>query len=303
MKAGMFVKTKENESGLLFRRSGKGRVLFGIVFIILFVYSLSLIFPFFWLLLNSLKTGAEYSFHEASGKPFAFPAAFQFSNFIKAFDELSYNEITFFGMIFNSLWYTAVVVFEGVFLSAVTGYCIAKYKFKLRGALYGIAIFSMTIPIVGNLASSYKIYSFLGILDTPLQPIITCAGGFGFNFLIMYGFFSNISWSYAEAAMIDGAGDFKAFFKIMLPQARAPMLVLAVLASISCWNDYTSIILFMPSYMTLSAGLYYVESEMRRGFMPIYYSALIISIVPVLVLYGLFSDKIMKNMTLGGLKG
>ena len=102
---------------------------------------------------------------------------------------------------------------------------------------------------------------------------------------------------------MDGGNDFIAFFKVMLPMAVGPIVTLSIIASISCWNDYTSIILFMPSYQTVASGLYYVQLTMFDKFPTIYYSALFISMIPVIVVFAIFSEQIMKNMSVGGLKG
>ncbi len=297
------LKFMKKESGALYKRTAGEKVVYVSVFLLFALYTVAMVFPFIWLMYNSVKSGYNYEEDYDNFRLWALPFEWRFSNYIKAFQELKFEDTNLFGMIFNSVWYTAVVVIEGVFFSACTGYCLSKYEFKLRGAIYFIAIFSMTIPIVGSLPASYKLSGDLRILDTPLQPILSCAGGFGFNFLIMYAFYKNMPWSYAEAVFIDGGNDFKAFFKVMLPMAKAPMITLAIISAISCWNDYTSIILFMRSYPTLAAGLYMVKLKMDPRDQPIYYAALLLAMLPILIVFSAFSEQIMKNMSVGGLKG
>ena len=188
-------------------------------------------------------------------------------------------------------------------MSSVTGYCMAKYTFKARNVIYAIAIFCMTIPIVGNMASYYKLIYELNIYDTPIYVVVTHLGAWGFNFLVMYATFKNISWSYAEAVFIDGGNHFTVFFRIMLPLAMPMVTTLFILSAIAGWNDYTTPMLYFPSFPNVAMGLYMVSQTLTRGDMSTYYAALVITTVPVVALFAGFSDKIMKNYSIGGLKG
>lgn len=293
----------DNNSEILNKRSAFEKVLYSFVFVIFLIYALSLMYPFLWLLQSALKEGIEYELDRMTQRAFSFPDNWLFGNFILAFSKMNYRNTSFIGMLFNSIWFTLTRGGVNVFVSSITGYCLSKFRFKGREIIYALAIFSMTIPIIGNLGASFKLISELNLYDTPIFAPISGLGGFGFNFLIMYGFFSNVSWNYAEAVFVDGGGQFTSFFRIMLPQARAPMLTLMVLASIGNWNDYLTPILYLPNYPTVASGLYYIESDLTRGFMPIYFSALIIAIIPVVILFTILSDTIMNNFTMGGLKG
>lgn len=80
----------------------------------------------------------------------------------------------------------------------------------------------------------------------------------------MYGFFKNVSWTYAEAAFVDGGGHFTVFFRIMLPLAIGPIVTLFVVSAIGHWNDYMTMILYIPSYPTLASGAIRVSGEAIR---------------------------------------
>lgn len=122
--------------------------------------------------------------------------------------------------------------------------------------------------------------------------------------MVIYAFFKNISWEYAEAALIDGAGHFTVFFKIMLPMAVPVVGALALLNGIGAWNAYMDVLLYNPDWPTLASGLYGLSRTLPRlGNTPAYYAALVIALIPILVLFCIFSDKIMKNFSVGGLKG
>ena len=246
------------ESSILDKRGKREKILFGVVFVLFAFYAISLVFPFLYMFMNSLKSSDEYLLQDSN---LALPVDWLFSNYGKAFTEMevknSIGESIYFPMMFvNSIWYSVLCTVSGVFASALTSYCVAKYKFRLRGFLYGLAIFSMTIPIVGNTGSFFKLVNQLGLYNSPLYAIAANFGGFGFNFLVLYGFFRSLPWSYAEATFIDGGGHATVFFRIMLPQAWPAMLTLCIMAFIGAWNDYMTMILYLPDFPTIASGLY-----------------------------------------------
>lgn len=295
---------KQSESALLYKRTKWEKVIYIVVFVLFFAYALSLILPFVWLVINSLQDKLSYEINMALGDAFALPEKLDWSNYVYAFSELSANGTNIFGMFFNSIWYTLFIVGGGVLMSSFTGYILAKYRFGARNFIYGVIIFTMTVPIVGTTGAMFKLVNQLGIYNTPWYVILTHLSGTGLNFLIMYGFFKNIAWSYAEAAFIDGASHHGVFFRIMLPQAKPAMLTLAIMSGITAWNEYMNVLLYLPSYPTIASGLYSVSRTLpRSGNSPAYYAALVISLIPVLVVFICFSDAIMKNFTVGGLKG
>ena len=218
-----FKKVKENT--VLSKRSRGEKVLYGFVLVLFVLYGLSLLMPFLYLLVNSFKDGLEYINDLNAGNSLSMPDKWLFGNYIEAFTGMTMidsmgNEVNLITMFFNGIWYSVLNVFSGLVASTLTAYCVGKYKFKLRGFFYGIAIFSMTIPIVGSAGAAFKLADTLGIYNTPLYPLVASFSGFGFNFLVLYGFFSNIPWSYAEAVFIDGGGHKTVFFKIMKSEAK-----------------------------------------------------------------------------------
>ena len=176
-------KKKIRESSILYQRSKGEKVLFGIVFVLFFLYAASLIFPLLWLLINSLQDRTIYEVNLALGNAFEFPSALHWENYSYAFTQLSYNGANIFMMFFNSIWYTLAYTLGGVLMSAFTGYALAKYRFKLRGFMYGVIIFTMTIPTVGTTGALFNlVYNVLHIYDSPLYVILKHLCGTGLNF-------------------------------------------------------------------------------------------------------------------------
>ena len=194
---------------------------------------------------------------------------------------------------------------SNVGLSAISAYCVSKYKFPGRKLIYGAAIFTMIVPIVGTLPAQVKMIETFGMMDSLIGVLFLYSGCFGFNFIMLYGAFETISWSYAEAAQMDGANRFQILFRIMLPIARGPIIAVCILQAIVYWNDYSTPFLFMNSVKTLAVGLQSLQNEMinREQDYPMVFSAVMVAVIPVVILFACFQKTIIKNTVAGGLKG
>ncbi len=300
---GKKIKSKD----VLTSRGMRERIVFIIAFILFAAYAISLITPILYLFINSFQSKLEYYNNLGEkGNAFSLPTVWKWQNYITALNGMYATDsfgkkIMLHEMFFNSMWYVAGSVSLGILGCCFTGYALAKYDFVGKKVIYGIIIFTMTIPIIGSTGASFKLMTELGIYNTPFM-LVTAFGGFGFNFLILYGFFKNLSWSYAEAVFIDGGGHFTVLFKVMLPMTKAPVFTLAVMATISAWNDYNTALLYMPDYPTVASGLYRIKQTFTDD-TPAYFAGLMMSMIPVIILFSCCSGTIMKNFTMGGLKG
>ena len=270
------------------------------VFALFVLYAVSIIVPIFWMVMNSLKTPEEYRLGQF------FPSGLVLSNFSEAF-ELFYDEDTgvgLFGMIFNSLWYSIGGALLGVICSTFVAYAISKYRFIGRKLLSAIAIAVMIIPIVGAMPSQYSVFEFLHMIDSPL--ILLCmTSGFGMNYLVMLAAFDNLSWDYAEASFMDGAGHMRVFIQIMLPQVLPIFTALFLVAFIGIWNDYMSPLVFMPFTPMLATSLYEFKLLMKDDHnltMPVYFTGVFLCFIPAFVLFMFFQNTIMDISLSGGVK-
>lgn len=279
-------------------RTGSPHLFRAVVFVLLAVYAFTLLYALGWAVLSSLKTQTEFSTNLVG-----LPKEWQFGNYLQAFTSVQAGGHNMFEMFFNSLWYSCGGAALGVTASAMVAYVVAKYEFPGRGFLYAVALVTMMIPVVGSFPSQYRMYSQLGILDSPLL-LVTKFSGFGFNFVMLYSFFKTLSWTYAEAGFIDGASHLKVFLKVMLPQALPVMGSLFLVATVQLWNEYMEPNLFLQSHPTLSSGLYIFQLEMTRGTnYPLLFAGLIVSVIPVIILFAKFQNIMMESMSMGGLKG
>lgn len=296
------MKLNKRRKNILFQKSTSEKIVFGIAFVFFLIWAASLLYPLVWLLTNSLKHNLHYL--DSLSKGFALPPSgyWEWENYTQAIAHIEYNDTKFFGMLFNSIWYCLVSLGVNMFLSCCTGYILSKYEFKIRELIYGLAIVSMTLPVFGTSGATYKFYYVSGIFNTPFYAVFSSLGAFGVRFLMMYGFFKSISWSYAEAVFMDGGNDYTVFFKIMLPMAFPMIITLFITGFIGLWNTYENIMLYMPLYPTLAVGLYEVREAFVDDF-PVYYASLILAMIPIITMFVCFSDIIMKNFSIGGLKG
>ena len=223
------------------------------------------------------------------------------SNYVNVWDQM--NLLVYFG---NSIKLTLLGTLASILTASMASYVIAKYKFKLSKLLYTMAIVVMLIPSIGTIAALYKFMISTHLFNTHLGLVLLYSGGFGFNFILLYGFFKSVSWSYAEAGFVDGASDAQVFLRIMLPQARPGIIAVAIIQGINVWNDYFNPYMFLQdkSKMTLAVGIYnLVQEQSYAADWPKLFAAMIIATVPVLIVYAIFSNTIIENTVAGGLKG
>ena len=280
--------------GLKTSRLHKG--IFAVVSALFFLYMRTLIFPFVWMLLNSLKTNMDF-FKDI----WSLPEKPLLSNYVNVWDQM--NLLVYFG---NSIKLTLLGTLASILTASMASYVIAKYKFKLSKLLYTMAIVVMLIPSIGTIAALYKFMISTHLFNTHLGLVLLYSGGFGFNFILLYGFFKSVSWSYAEAGFVDGASDAQVFLRIMLPQARPGIIAVAIIQGINVWNDYFNPYMFLQdkSKMTLAVGIYnLVQEQSYAADWPKLFAAMIIATVPVLIVYAIFSNTIIENTVAGGLKG
>ena len=280
-------------------RRGKGEKIFlSFLFVWFSLYVLSLFFMFGWALSSSLKTSLDF-YNNTLG----LPKQWRFSNYIEAFTLLEYGGYRYAGMVFNSLWQTLGALLIGLFSASTLGYVFAKYRFGGKTVMFTVIVTIMTLPIMGSGAASYKLIYDLRLNDSPLY-LITSLGGYGINFMYFYAMYKGVSWNYAEAAFIDGAGHVYTYFRIMLPMALPAMFALGISGFIGGWNDYMTSFMYLRSMPSLAAGLYYFRTIVeRQGWDPIYFAGSILSAVVPITIFIVFQNKVFDKVSFGGLKG
>lgn len=283
-------------------RIGVGaKVVTSVAFLIFWIYAVSLVYAMGWAFMNSLKSNMEF-FEDMM----SLPKQWLFSNYIKAFSLIEFGGVNFIGMFINSIWFAVGSAVLSTLSHAVTGYIFAKYDFIGKRAMFNFVIFTIALPVVGTLPSLFQIVNAMGINDSPLF-LITTLGGFGSNFLITYAFFKSMDRTYMEAARMDGASHFSIFWRIMLPQAAPMLFSIGLLSFIGQWNNYETPLLMLSKLPNLATGLYQFSDKMifavGDASQTVYFAGILLAALPVVLLVIAFHEKIMDNVSVGGIKG
>jgi len=264
--------------------------------------------PMLWTLITSFKGRLDFNLN-----PFGLPSEWRFSNYSKSFEVFYVQILSDDGprkvymveLFINTILYSVGSTLVSVFTRCISAYVVAKYNFRFKQVLYSTVIITMILPIIGSTPSTLQLMRTLGLYDN-LWGIIFMGGGFtGMTFLIFYATFKSISWEYAEAAFIDGASHAKVMFNIMIPLARITVLVMMLIGFIDHWNNYTMPLVYMPNTPTIAYGLYYFQFNNINAVsgVPYLMAACMLVTIPIFIIFMIFRNRIMGNVSLGGLKG
>ena len=289
---------KREKLPIIYRRTGSQRVVFIFGFIIMAIYAFLLMYPYIFGFLASLKEhGRAYM-----TDPVSVETPFYFSNYGKALKSLLVNGHTYPVLLFNSIWYSVLGQFIGLATATCSTYVISRYNFKGHNFFYNLVIITMILPIIGSGPSAYKLYYQLGFVESPLI-LVGCIGGL--CDLILYAYFKGIPKEYAEAAEVDGAGHFRIFLEIMLPQVIGGLSVLFVSGVIGRWNDYSTPLLYLAKrFPTLATAMYIYEQEIiYSANQPVFFAGALIAAIPPVILFVVLQNTLMTKVYIGGLKG
>lgn len=266
-----------------------------LVFCLLVAHVLVCLYPLIWLLFYSLKDNQEIFITN----PFGPPMNPQWENYAKAF------ELFNMGLLFkNTLIITVVTVTLEVVFSCMFTYVISRVRTRftrflqdfITAALF-IPIQAIMIPLVVNMS---KLHLSGTIWPLILAYVATC---FPFAIMIMYGFFRSIPMEFEEAAYIDGSGFNRTFWSIIFPQLKPIISVLIIYQFMSHWNEYGLALVLLTDVndMTLSVGLNRLYGQYATDWGPIG-ASMVVCIIPVLIIFLLFSRQITNAMVYSGIK-
>lgn len=281
----------------------------GIVFLLFLAYAITLIYPFFYLLINSFKSPTEFiggydpvTDTKILPNYFWLPERWVLDNFSTAASGMSVGsgQTNILEMFLNSILLSVGETFVSMAMTCAAAYVLAKYHFKGSKIIYTIVLISSFIPTVASLPATYRMMNDLKLSGTYFGMIILNACAFGGAFLYIHSYFKSIPWSFAESAMMDGASDFRVFVQIMLPLARNGVLTFTVIRFLGFWNDYWYPSLFYSNHPTIAVGIAAINNTANA--FPVICAAMVLAVLPVLIFYAIFQKKLMINTIDGGLK-
>lgn len=273
--------------------------------VVLSVYVLLLLYLIFYGAMTSLKTRLEFSDNRLG-----LPIMPTMENYLKVLQYYKVYSKTLDRVIYidemmaYSLLYAGGCAFMQTLCCMLVGYATSKFNYKFNGVLTAFVIIALNLPIVGNLPSTLVIFKAFNLNDNLVGVWISKFYFISVYFMVFRAAFKSISPAYSEAAKIDGAGNLKVFLSIMIPLIKGTFTTIFLLLFVVYWNDYGTPLMLLPSYPTISLGLYYYRfrSSAKTQDTPSQLAGCLTAFIPILIIFILFRNKLMGNVTMGGLK-
>jgi multiple sugar transport system permease protein len=265
-------------------------------YFILIPASILTLLPFVWMILGSFKTGAEMR----QIPPTFFPQLFTLENYQKVLTDPDLPILLFYK---NSLIIAVANVVQVLFTSSLFGYIFAKFNFKFKNVIFWFILATMMIPHQMTMIPGYLILAKLGLLNKLLALIIPAAID-AFGIFLFKQFATSIPNELLDAARVDGAGEFRTYFQIVLPQLGPALATFGMLTFMANWNAYLwpLIVLTEQKVRTLPIILTWFQNRMVSND-HITMAASVLIILPVLLVFLAAQRWIVEGITLTGSKG
>ena len=273
----------------------KSRISWTIVFILALFWVFVTLVPFLFMIINSFRK----QFDMLSQGVFHFPNPWYFDNY----PHIVQNG--FFGYFGRSVFIVAISLVVMLIFSAFAAYPLSRMKFRFRNLIYAGIVAMMSIPMHVTLIPIFKMTTSMGLYDkliSLLGPYVAFA--LPMSVFILTGFMMTIPKEIEESAEIDGCNKYNNFFQIILPLAKSGLSTLAIYNGVSMWNEFAfaNTLLTSPSSKTLPLALGQFKGE-HSADMPLMLAVLVLSALPMIILFIIFQDKLVKGMMAGAVKG
>lgn len=263
-------------------------------FIILSAGAITMIIPFFWSLITSLKSTGNIFAHSAFW--------IQFPPDFSAYREV-WERVPVLLYAGNTLKVALIVTFGTLLTSSLAGYAFAKLKFPGRDKLFVFYLATMMIPGTILLIPNFVIMGYICAVDTHWALILSAVGSAFYTFL-MRQFFLSFPPDLEDAAKLDGCNPFMFYWHILLPNSKPILLTIGLMSFQGIWNDFQwpLIVLNTESKRTLQVGLSYLTSEYYTDWNLLMASS-ILTILPIIILFFFVQKYFVQSFKLSGLKG
>ena len=296
-----------------------------IALVVVIVLALLFLFPLYWIVTGSFKTGLEIN----STTPVWWPSEWTLNNYDKLMDkqtaplfELSVPFSQYFTQdgkaivfltgpkvpaairwILNTVWMAVAAMLLTCITAALAGYSLAKKRFIGRGIIFTLIVCAMALPKQVILIPLLREMSTLNLYNT-ISAVIYPIVGWPFGVFLIKQFAESIPGEILEAARIDGAGELKTFTKIAFPMIKPGVGALAIFTFISAWNDYFMqlIMLTDTKNLTISLGIAKMQAENSTDFGLIMAGAAFAA-VPIIIVFVIFQKYFTRGITMGAVKG
>ena len=262
-----------------------------LTYLALILGSITMIFPFVWMLLTSFKTQAE----SMAIPPQILPSQWNFDNFVMALESLP-----FVNLYINTGLLIFFRVLCAVVFSSMAGYAFAKLEFPFKKALFGIVLVQMMLPSQIFIIPQYLMLARAGLTNSIFALVFPgLVSAFGTFFLRQA--YLGIPNEISEAAYLDGCTKWQTFYKVMLPLTGASMAALAIFTAVFAYSDlmWPLICNIDLKMMTLSAGLSTLNGQYTTNF-PVLMAGSLLAMIPMVILYLIFQKQFIQGIAMTG---
>ena len=262
-----------------------------LTYLALILGSITMIFPFVWMLLTSFKTQAE----SMAIPPQILPSQWNFDNFVMALESLP-----FVNLYINTGLLIFFRVLCAVVFSSMAGYAFAKLEFPFKKALFGIVLIQMMLPSQIFIIPQYLMLARAGLTNSIFALVFPgLVSAFGTFFLRQA--YLGIPNEISEAAYLDGCTKWQTFYKVMLPLTGASMAALAIFTAVFAYSDlmWPLICNIDLKMMTLSAGLSTLNGQYTTNF-PVLMAGSLLAMIPMVILYLIFQKQFIQGIAMTG---
>jgi raffinose/stachyose/melibiose transport system permease protein len=267
-----------------------------ILYTILGVFAFFQIYPLVWLVFFSLKDNQEIY----NDSPFSLPTDPKWENYVTVWTQ---GNISLY--FFNSVWITVTSVALTVITASLVTFAITRMHWKLNKLVLGLFMVGLMIPVHSTLIPLFDFFLRVNLIDHPLAVILSyVAFNLPLTIMILLGFYYTIPREIEEAAIMDGCSIHRLFFQITLPITMPVMSTTVIINMIYNWNEFIFINTFISNdnYKTLTVGIQNFIGQYMTDWGAIG-ATLVISILPILLAFLFFSNKIVEGIAAGSVKG
>ncbi len=263
---------------------------------VLIFWSVIIIVPLLWTVMTSFKTTKEIF-----ASPFSLPTSWSFDNYVNAWTTSGVGE--FF---VNTVVVVGSALVIVMVLGAMCAYVLARYDFFGARAIYYLMLAGLTFPVFLAIVPLFFVLKGVGLLNTLPGLILTyVAFALPFTVFFLYPFFRDLPDEIAEAAEVDGAGEWRKFFQIMLPMAKPGMASVAIFNFLGLWNQFLLPVALNTNRdnYVLSQGMASFASQANYAVdFGALFAAVVITVVPVFVVYLIFQRQLQGSVSAGTMK-
>lgn len=276
------------------RRSLGSKIVITIITLFLLGYFFIVAYPLFWMAINSFKVT-----NEIYSNSWAMPAKWMFSNYADAWNKGVSNYFV------NSLWITTVTVVLTVFTSAFSAYGLSRFAFRGKYVILALLSAGMMFSPQVSLIPLFKMVQALNIYNTEWALILPyVAFRTSLTVLLIRSFFLALPKELEESAYLDGCTSLGILFKIFLPLSKPIIMTTVILSAYWAWNEFTFAIIFIDSdsEKTITAGLLAFRDALYTDW-GVLMAGLVISALPLIVLFIVLQKHFVRGLAEGGVKG